>query len=365
MRFCFAHDQGMEARNVLCYRSGGAKRFQWCRRERGPVWRRLGFVDRMAVLTSGGDAPGMNAAIRAVVRVGTALGVEVVGVSMGYAGLLTGQMRVLDARTVGGILQHGGTILGTARSPEFESEEGRRKALENLVTRGVEGLIVIGGDGSLRGAHELHKLGFPVVGVPATIDNDIPGTQIAIGVDTALNTAIEAIDRIKDTASSHHRAFIVEVMGRHCGYLALMAGMAAGAEMVLLPEVETRVEAVVDELTRAYARGKLHFIVIAAEGSALKAHYLRDYLSELEDGAFEARLTVLGHVLRGGSPTAFDRILATRLGAAAVEELRQGNSDRLVTYGGSKSNSVDIMKALGDRCGVDMPLYRLANMLAR
>ncbi|MBI4318683.1 MAG: 6-phosphofructokinase [Chloroflexi bacterium] len=320
---------------------------------------------KIGVLTSGGDAPGMNAAIRAVVRVSRSKGMEVVGVAMGFAGLVGGEMRALDERVVGGIIQHGGTVLGTARSEDFEREAGRRQALANLSAWGVEGLVVIGGDGSLRGAHALYEIGFPVVGVPATIDNDIPGTQIAIGVDTALNTVIQAVDRIKDTATSHHRAFIIEVMGRNCGYLALMAGMASGAEMVLIPEVETPVETVVDELTRAYARGKLHFIVIAAEGAALKAHHLRDYLGELEGGTFEARLTILGHIQRGGSPSAFDRILATRLGAAAVEELRKGASGTMVAYAGGKIASVDIMKAIGRRCGVDTGLYQLAKLLAK
>ncbi len=320
---------------------------------------------KIAVMTSGGDAPGMNAAIRAVVRVGMAQGLEVIGVKHGYVGLVNGDSCELNARAVGGIVQHGGTILGTARSEEYRTPEGRRKAIENLRRWGIEGLVVIGGNGSLRGAVELHRAGVRVVGVPASIDNDIPGTAMAIGVDTALNTAIEAIDRIKDTASAHQRAFIVEVMGRDCGYLALMAGFASGAEVVLIPEVRTTVDDVISGLRESYEKGKPHFIVVAAEGATLKAETLRDHIAGMREKGFEARLTVLGHVQRGGSPSAFDRILATRLGASAVDYLLKGSAGQMVALVGAALVSVDMEKAVTGECGLNMDLYRLAKLLAK
>ena len=320
---------------------------------------------KIAVMTSGGDAPGMNAAIRAVVRVGMAQGLEVIGVKHGYVGLVNGDSCELNARAVGGIVQHGGTILGTARSEEYRTPEGRRKAIENLRRWGIEGLVVIGGNGSLRGAVELHRAGVRVVGVPASIDNDIPGTAMAIGVDTALNTAIEAIDRIKDTASAHQRAFIVEVMGRDCGYLALMAGFASGAEVVVTPEVRPTVDDVISGLRESYEKGKPHFIVVAAEGATLKAETLRDHIAGMREKGFEARLTVLGHVQRGGSPSAFDRILATRLGASAVDYLLKGSAGQMVALVGAALVSVDMEKAVTGECGLNMDLYRLAKLLAK
>lgn len=322
-------------------------------------------MKRIGVMTSGGDAPGMNAAIRAIVRVGVAQGLEVIGIERGYEGLVQGEWRELSARAVGGIIQHGGTILGTARSDEYRTPEGQRKAIDNIRRWGVDGVVVIGGNGSLRGAIELHRRGVQVVGVPASIDNDLPGTQMAIGVDTALNTALEAIDKIKDTASAHQRAFIVEVMGRNCGYLALMAGFASGAEVVLIPEVETSVDSVIRGLREAYEHGKPHFIVVAAEGASLKAEKLRDHIAAMREKGFESRLTVLGHVQRGGSPSAFDRILATRFGAAAVESLLKGMSGQMVSLVGSAVITVDIERAIAGPCGLNMELYRLSRLLAR
>ena len=270
---------------------------------------------RIAVLTSGGDASGMNAAIRAVVRTGLSLGCEVFGVRNGFAGLIAGNFEPLGARDVGGIIQRGGTILGTARCEEFKAEEGRLKALRALREREIDGLIVIGGNGSQTGALLLSRAGFPVVGVASTIDNDLYGSEITIGVDTALNVALEAIDRLKITASSHQRAFLVEVMGRDCGYLALMAGIAGGAEAVVIPEVETDPERLADEIRAAYERGKAHAIIVVAEGARFNAerlsHYFREHQKRL---GFELRVTTLGHVQRGGAPGAFDRLLATRLG---------------------------------------------------
>jgi 6-phosphofructokinase 1 len=288
-------------------------------------------MKRIAVLTSGGDGPGLNPCIRAVVRTALDKGLEVMGVRWGYAGLIDCDMVELNARSVGGILNRGGTFLGTARSLEFKTRQGQREALRNLNRMNIDGLVVIGGNGSLTGALELHKLDFRVVGVPGTIDNDVNGTDISIGVDTTLNTILDAVDKIKDTASSHQRAFLIEVMGRDSGYLALMAAIASGAELVLIPEVETRMEDVVKAVDDAYIRGKAHCIILVAEGWKPGARALHDCLKERrEEIGFGVRLTVLGHVQRGGSPTAYERILATRLGAAAVRALLDGRSGVMV-----------------------------------
>lgn len=323
-------------------------------------------MNRIAVLTSGGDAPGMNAAIRAVVRTGVARGWEVVGVWRGYAGLAAGEMSPLGARDVGGILQLGGTVLGSARSPEFRTVAGRRRALHALRENGVEALIVIGGNGSQTGAHELSQMGFPVVGVASTIDNDLVGSDLTIGVDTALNVALEAIDRLKTTASSHGRAFLVEVMGRGCGYLALMAGIAGGAETVVIPEVETEPEAVAQELRRAYDRGKSHALVVVAEGAKLNAARLADYFHQHEKRlGFELRVTILGHVQRGGAPGAFDRLLATRLGAAAVDALARGESGILVGWVGGEVTTTPLADVVGRQKALEPQLFELARLLAQ
>src|SRR5215207_5846102 len=288
-------------------------------------------MKRIAVLTSGGDAPGMNAAIRSVVRTGIAKGWDVFGAKDGYAGLMSGDIHLLGARDVGGIIQQGGTILGSARAPEFKDIEGRQKALDQLKQRQIEGLVVIGGNGSQAGASALCDLGFPVVGVASTIDNDLAGSDVTIGVDTALNIALEAIDRLTTTATSHQRAFLVEVMGRGSGYLALMTGIAGGAEVIVCPEFEMTPEQVAAELAGAYERGKLHAIAVVAEGAKYDAEALVTYFREHEARiGFEVRATMLGHVQRGGIPTAYDRLLATRLGAGAVEALNRGESGVLV-----------------------------------
>jgi len=275
-------------------------------------------MKRIAVMTSGGDAPGMNAAVRAVVRTAIEHGVEVWGIRQAYTGLLSGDMQIMQSRDVSGILQRGGTILQTARNMEFKTPAGQAKALQRLNERGIEGVVIIGGDGSMRGGMALHKLGVPVMGIPGSIDNDIWGTNMAIGVDTALNTILDALDRLRDTATSHNRGFIIEVMGRNCGYLALMGGILGGAEVIITPERAPTMEEVVDSLKDAYKRGKSHAIAVIAEGAPYRANDLADYLNKQEVG-FEIRLTILGHTQRGGSPTAFDRLLATRLGTAAVE----------------------------------------------
>lgn len=288
-------------------------------------------MKKIAVLTSGGDAPGMNAAIRSVVRTGVFKGWEVMGIRNGYEGLINGIMIPLGTRDVGGILQRGGTILGSARSEDFKTEKGQIKAIRSLNEAGIEGLVVIGGNGSQTGSYALHKLGFPVVGIASTIDNDLVGSDITIGVDTALNIALEAIDRLKITASSHKRAFLVEVMGRKCGYLALMAAIAGGAEYVVLPEFETDPEEIAQVLTDAYEKGKAHAIIVVAEGAKYNANTLDAYFIEHRERlGFDLRVTILGHTQRGGTPGAYDRVFASRLGAFAVEQLANGNYGVLV-----------------------------------
>ena len=318
---------------------------------------------RIAVLTSGGDAPGMNAAVRAVARTAFAWRWEVVGVEAGYKGLLEGHFRSLGNRGVGGILQRGGTVLGTARSTQFATPEGQETAGKRLQKAGVEGLVVIGGEGSLTGALRLQELGVKVVGIPATIDNDVFGTDTAIGVDTALNTALEAIDRIKDTASSHQRAHVVDVMGRRCGYLALMSAIAGGAEVVLVPEFEAKPQEIMQAFSRAWEQGKPHFIVVAAEGAPLSAEDIHKYINDTE-GAFESRLTVLGHVQRGGSPTAFDRILASRMGTAAVKALSEAQSGMMIGLRGRRTEYVALNEVVGQVRPLDADLYEMAEVLA-
>jgi 6-phosphofructokinase 1 len=323
-------------------------------------------MKRIGVLTSGGDAPGMNAAIRSVVRTGIARGWEVFGVRHGYAGLIGGDMSSLSARDVGGILQRGGTMLGSARSLEFETEEGRVKALRNLNGRGIDGLVVIGGNGSQTGAYALSKMGFPVVGVASTIDNDLVGSDITIGVDTALNIALESIDRLKTTASSHQRAFLVEVMGRHCGYLALMAAIAGGAEAVVLPEFDLEPEAVAAELQDAYVRGKSHALVVVAEGAKFNAEAIAAFFkTHQQKSGFSLRVTTLGHVQRGGNPGAFDRILATRLAGGATEALARGEFGVLVGTIRGEITSTPYPEIVGKQKPLDPRLLELAGILAK
>ncbi len=321
---------------------------------------------RIAVLTSGGDAPGMNAAIRAVVRTGIDRGWEVFGVRHGYAGLIAGDMTALSARDVGGILQRGGTVLGSARSAEFETQAGREKAIRNLNAQGIQSLVVIGGNGSQTGASCLFQMGFPVVGVASTIDNDLVGSDITIGVDTALNIALEAIDRLKTTASSHQRAFLVEVMGRRCGYLALMVAIAGGSEAVLLPEFETDPEVLAAELHAAYLRGKPHAIVVVAEGAKYNAEALALYFRKHRERlGFDLRATTLGHVQRGGAPGAFDRILATRLGCGATEALAKGEHGVLVGFIKGEIVTTPLADVVGKQKPLDPRLMALAGVLAK
>src|SRR3954469_15270121 len=288
---------------------------------------------KIAILTSGGDAPGMNAAIRAAARTGIAKGWEIFGVRDGYAGLVDGLIEPIGARDVGGILQRGGTFLGSARLRDFKDEPVRARGLANLGARGIDGLIVIGGNGSQSGALALEQMGLQVVGVASTIDNDLAGSEITIGVDTALNIALEAIDRLKVTASSHKRAFLVEVMGRNCGYLALMAGIAGGAESVVIPEQEVEPEVIARDIQSSYDRGKAHALVVVAEGARNNAMRLAEHFEQhRKQIGFDMRVTTLGHVQRGGTPGAFDRLLATRLAAAAIDHLARGEHGLLMGW---------------------------------
>jgi len=323
-------------------------------------------MKRIAVLTSGGDAPGMNAAIRAVVRTGLDKGCEVYGVRRGYLGLIAGDFQRLSARDVGGIMQRGGTVLGSARSQEFRTPGGQAEALRRLGDEGIEALVVIGGNGSQTGAHALWRAGFPVVGVASTIDNDLYGSDVTLGVDTALNIALEAIDRLKVTASSHHRAFVVEVMGRDCGYLALMTGIAGGAEAITLPEVEADPEHLAREIRTAYERGKPHALIVAAEGARWNAQTLAAYFRDQRERlGFELRATILGHVQRGGAPTFADRMLGTRLGAAAVERLARGEHGVLVGVQGGELTATPLEEVVARKKPLDLELLELAGVLAR
>lgn len=321
-------------------------------------------MKKIAVLTSGGDAPGMNAAIRSVVRTGISKGYEMFGIKNGYAGLIAGNFISLGPRDVGGIMQRGGTMLGSARSEEFKTLEGQRKAIRQLNAHGVDGLVVIGGNGSQTGSYKLSQLGFPVVGVASTIDNDLYGSDITIGVDTALNVALEAVDRLKITASSHQRAFLLEVMGRDCGYLALMTALAGGAEAVLIPEVDVSPDAVANEISEAYNKGKAHAIVIVAEGAKYNAEKLSAYFKEHEDRlGFQLRVAILGHTQRGGTPSAYDRILGSRLGAGAVEAIARGESGVLIGWVNSKLTLTPLDVVVSSKKEIDKDLVTLAQIL--
>jgi 6-phosphofructokinase 1 len=321
-------------------------------------------MKRIGVFTSGGDAPGMNAAIRAVVRQAAVLGLEVVGIRRGYAGMIQGEFLPLGPRDVANILQRGGTVLLTARSQAFMTEEGRKKAYENLQQAGMEGLVAIGGDGTFRGAMRLiEEFRLPVVGVPGTIDNDLYGTDYTIGFDTAVNTALEAIDRIRDTAASHERVFLIEVMGRNAGFIALDVGIAGGAEVIALPEAPVDPKAVAEVLLESQRRGKTSSIVVVAEGAypGGAEGLLRAIRSHAE---VEARVTVLGHIQRGGSPTAKDRILASRLGAAAVEALVGGTSGVMVGEVEGEVELTPLKDAVERKKDIQRALLDLARVLS-
>ena len=321
-------------------------------------------MNRIAVLTSGGDAPGMNAAIRAVVRTGIDKNWQVFGVRHGYVGLVYDNIQPLGARDVGGIIQQGGTLLGSSRCPEFKTEEGRLRALRTLEQHAIDALVVIGGNGTQAGASTLSQMGFPVVGIASTIDNDLFGPDITLGVDTALNIALEAIDRLKITASSHQRAFLIEVMGHDCGYLALMASIAGGAEMAVIPEVETDPEAIATVIREAYRKGKAHALVVVAEGAKYNAEKLQAYYKEHQERVgFELRATILGHVQRGGAPGAFDRLLGTRMGATATEQLAQGKRGVLVGLMKGEYSSIPLLEVVSNKKDLDLHLLELARAL--
>ena len=323
-------------------------------------------MKNIAVLTSGGDAPGMNAAIRAVTRSALDLGMTVHGVRQGWQGLVDGQIRPLSARDVGGIIQIGGTFLGSARSAEFRTEAGRSKAVRNLAQNGIDGLVVIGGNGSQTGSYMISQLGVPVVGVASTIDNDLLGTDISIGSDTAINVTLEAIDNLRTTGSSHNRAFLVETMGRDCGYLAMMAGLAGGAEVISTPEHEVPAKEIAERLHAAYERGKTHAIVVIAEGVKENAQKILAYFeAETTRTGFELRATTLGHVVRGAPPRAFDRLLATRLGVAAVKCLNEGETGVLVGWQRNGIARTPLQDIVGKTKPVDTELLELARVLAR
>lgn len=318
-------------------------------------------MKKIGVLTSGGDSPGMNPAVRAVVRKAIYHNIEVYGIYGGYAGLISGNIKKLELGSVGDIIHRGGTMLYSARCEEFKTKEGQQKGIEQLKKLGIEGLVVIGGDGSYRGAKALTEQGFPCVGVPGTIDNDIPGTEYTIGFDTALNTVIDAIDKIRDTATSHERTFIIEVMGRDAGDIALWAGLAGGAETILIPEEKYDMNEIAGRLKSGHERGKKHSIIVVAEGVCSATEFAK----QLKDATnYDTRITVLGHIQRGGSPTAFDRVLASRLGARAVELLLEEKGGRAVGIERNQLVDYDIIEALGRKHTVDLNLFKLSKELS-
>jgi len=319
-------------------------------------------IKKIGVLTSGGDAPGMNAVIRAVARISAYNNVECVGVLRGYNGLINGDFKTLGPRDVGETLQKGGTVLQTARCKEFKEIEGVRKGIEMAKKEGIDGLIVVGGDGSFRGARDLSREGLPTVAVPGTIDNDISCTEYTIGYDTCLNTVIEAVDKLRDTCSSHDRCSVVEVMGRNAGYIAIEAGIACGAEVVLIPEKPFDFQKdVIDVINRGKERGKRHCIVIVAEGIP----GITEMTKQIEEKTgIESRTTILGHVQRGGSPTVRDRVIASRMGAKAVELLLEGKSDRIVCMQQNEICDVDIEEGLMMKKSVSDELIKLSEELA-
>src|ERR687893_973329 len=318
---------------------------------------------KIAVLTAGGVAPGMNAAVRAVAQTAFSRSWEVVGIEGGFGRILEGDLRPIDRQHVGGLTHRAGTVLGSGRSKEVRTDEGQERAARCLEEAGVGGLVVIGGGGSLTSAKALGEAGVKAVGIPATIDNDVSGTELALGVDSAVETAVDAIDRIRGTAISHNRGHIVKVMGSDSGYLALMSAIAGGAEVVVIPEFETKPEDILRFLEEAYERGKSHFIIVAAEGAGLSAEELQEYINDAE-GTYEADITAVGHIQSGGDPTSADRILAARLGAAAVEALADGEHGVMVGVSGEEVRRVPLGEVVGKERPLDPDLYKLAEMLA-
>ena len=315
-------------------------------------------MKKIGIVTSGGDAPGMNAAIRAAVRYGIYLGMEVYGIERGYTGLINDTIEPLNMRSVSDIIQRGGTILKTARCPEFKEKEGQDKAIEIIKKRGLEGIIVIGGDGSFRGARDLTGAGIPCIGIPGTIDNDIAASEYTIGFDTALNTAVEMVDRLRDTMESHDRCSVVQVMGRRCGDIALETGIAVGATSILVPEIPYDFQHdIVDRMTLTQKTGKMHFIIVVAEGVG----GVEQLAEKIEKATgIETRATVLGHVQRGGSPTLRDRVVGSQMGALAAKLLYEGSSNRVIVMRGGKIVDLDITEALNMKRVFDKDLYATA-----
>lgn len=324
-----------------------------------------GEIKKIGVLTSGGDAPGMNAAIRGVVRSAVFYGLECVGIFKGYDGLINGDFKKLHVRSVSKILGRGGTILKSARSDEFRTKEGRQKAFEQLQKHQIDALITIGGNGTFTGAHILHEeFGVPVMGIPGTIDNDLYGSDNTIGFDTALNTVVEAVDKIRDTANSHNRLFFVEVMGRDSGYIALRSGIATGAIAVMLPEEEMTIDELISVLEKGAASNKTSSIVIVAEGDANGGAYEVARKVNSKYDQYETRVTVLGHIQRGGAPTCWDRVLASRMGVGAVEGIRQGLHDHMTGVVNDQGVYTPLIEAVNKRVGPNTEELRISKILS-
>jgi 6-phosphofructokinase 1 len=323
-------------------------------------------IKKIGVMTSGGDAPGMNAAIRAVVRTCAYHNIECVGIYRGYDGIIEGDFKLMNARSVKGIINKGGTVLKSARSNEFRTKEGRKKAYDSLSKAGVDALVTIGGDGTFTGALIFNEeYNFPVMGIPGTIDNDIFGTINTIGFDTALNTVVEAIDKIRDTASSHNRLFFVEVMGRDVGHIALNAGIGAGAEEILIPEENLGLDRLVESLNRSKQSGKSSSIVVVSEGDKIgkSVFELKDYVDEhMPD--YDVRVSVLGHIQRGGSPSCFDRVLASRMGVKAVESLLEGKTNLMVGLLNNKIELTPLEQAIKGKSKIDLELLRVSEIMS-
>lgn len=323
-------------------------------------------IKKIALITSGGDAPGMNAAIRSVVRAAAYYKIECMGIYRGYQGMIEGDFKRMDARSVHHIIQKGGTILKSARSKEFMTKEGRKKAYDNLVANEIDGLVLIGGDGTFTGGMVFNsEYGFPVIGIPGTIDNDIYGTDYTIGYDTALNTAVEVMDKIRDTASSHNRLFFVEVMGRDAGFIALNSGIGAGAEEILIPEEDLGLERLLNSLQKSRRSGKTSSLVVVAEGDRTGknvfeiAAYIEQNLPE-----YEVRVSVLGHMQRGGSPSCFDRVLASRMGVKAVELLLDGKSNLMVGIRNNEMATTDLEKAVKEHHNINKETLRISDIMS-
>ncbi|PZR19192.1 MAG: 6-phosphofructokinase [Flavobacterium psychrophilum] len=323
-------------------------------------------IKKIGVLTSGGDSPGMNAAIRAVVRTCAFHNVECAGIYRGYQGMIEGDFKEMGARSVNNIINKGGTILKSARSMEFMTPEGRKKAYENLKNNGIDALVVIGGNGSFTGALLFNsEFNFPVIGIPGTIDNDIYGTSHTLGYDTALNTVVEVIDKIRDTASSHNRLFFIEVMGRDAGHIALNAGIGAGAEEILIPEEDMGLDRLIDSLKKSKASGKSSSIVVIAEGDRIgkNAFELKEYVDE-NMPEYDVRVSILGHMQRGGSPSCFDRVLASRLGVKAVETLLEGQSNYMVGLIKDEVALTPLEQAVKGKSQIDKELIRVSDIVS-